>query len=778
MSDRKRKLENDSAAGGTSAVVVPAEMDNWKGNVPKAMVTEQNGEISCSVDETNRIRALLGMKPLNISGQQKSSDQVAVDNLKAKRELEQKEIEAVAIRDRIESAKNKRLLHSSLGGESLGTVSAADAEIASASNWVQRSREVEKLNREKEKAKLAAKRIEEEESSLLSTYEAKDLKGVQVMHSASDFDIGQDVVLTLADTNILDTDDNGRFKGKLSNAADILENVNIADRDRRLDREQRQKRLRQPVYAGYDDHEFAEGGPSKVLLAQYDADKKRGPQMILEGGKVNDVHGNAVSASVNTGEAEIKHNDAENLTSDYKPMQDFYTPTEYATFAKSKIKDKDKKKRKIRKKQADENDEEGGSGNMISLLEAELEQNGDMANERGSRTNIKKNSDADAAGRRAGYDLAVQGAADKLSNHRAFQKPNSRRPNAEVDDDADLQRAVAASRRLALLQHEKHNTVPQSADSGADTVRMLAAQAAHVVQAAVASEHGMIDDSVNASNLHLTNMSKNCLLPQAADRNNHGAYEDADNSSFEVDSEGRCADGSLVFTTTTEFTTRLQARLNERARSKAELAVKAAAASTNRDIDDDDESKSRKSRKMTSGDGESSGKPMEAMDVDSDDETGSDGEILSIHGDDHQLDFVQNQPLVAKGMAATLALLKGSGDLKQKPELAGRAKDTREFNPSAKDFDVKLEYRDENGKLLTVKEAYRQLCYRFHGYGPGKKKQEKRIQAEELRNKSASSKASENVGTMKSLVKAQEATGKAHVVVQVSNSDVFIPSIS
>ena len=32
--------------------------------VAKAVVTEENGEISCSVEETNRIRSLLGLKPL------------------------------------------------------------------------------------------------------------------------------------------------------------------------------------------------------------------------------------------------------------------------------------------------------------------------------------------------------------------------------------------------------------------------------------------------------------------------------------------------------------------------------------------------------------------------------------------------------------------------------------------------------------------------------------------------------------------------------------------
>lgn len=31
--------------------------------------------------------------------------------------------------------------------------------------------------------------------------------------------------------------------------------------------------------------------------------------------------------------------------------------------------------------------------------------------------------------------------------------------------------------------------------------------------------------------------------------------------------------------------------------------------------------------------------------------------------------------------------------------------------------EIKLEYRDDFGRLLTRKEAFRQLCYQFHGHG-------------------------------------------------------------
>ena len=91
--------------------------------------------------------------------------------------------------------------------------------------------------------------------------------------------------------------------------------------------------------------------------------------------------------------------------------------------------------------------------------------------------------------------------------------------------------------------------------------------------------------------------------------------------------------------------------------------------------------------------------------------------------------------------------------------------------------EVKLEYRDEHGRLLTSKEAYRNLCYQFHGYGSSKKNQERRLKQVE-RERAERSIASrqvagdgegtggsrEGVGTLGALKATQRATGKAFVM--------------
>lgn len=55
----------------------------------KAVVSESNGELSCSVEETNRLRLLLGLKPLKADGP-RNMEQESVDNFNRSREEEQR----------------------------------------------------------------------------------------------------------------------------------------------------------------------------------------------------------------------------------------------------------------------------------------------------------------------------------------------------------------------------------------------------------------------------------------------------------------------------------------------------------------------------------------------------------------------------------------------------------------------------------------------------------------------------------------------------------------
>ena len=72
-------------------------------------------------------------------------------------------------------------------------------------------------------------------------------------------------------------------------------------------------------------------------------------------------------------------------------------------------------------------------------------------------------------------------------------------------------------------------------------------------------------------------------------------------------------------------------------------------------------------------------------------------EVAESSDEDH-VDLISNKPMVKKGLAATLAFLKGTGDLQQKEELTGRSKDNRDYDPSKDDSGAKIEYRDKLGQ--------------------------------------------------------------------------------
>lgn len=605
----------------------------------KAAVTETaDGEISCSIEETNRIRALLGMKPLTMEDSE-SKDYVAVQNMKNKREEEQKLRESAEILARIEKAKNKRLLNAKISAPAIDE----DESAMSAAEWVVHSRK--KQQEQSERARREAEQPPTRENAADSTYSSSDLKGLRVLHGAGDFNEGEDVILTLADSNILDVGEHGVLLG-VRNEADVLHNAGMAENEHRKHRERETRRAKQPVYSGYDDEEFSESGARPALLAHYDKLEREGPRLVLgEQGAVQDVAPKGVDRSDRSAKGT-----AYSLGSEVVMAKDFYTPAEYASFNKPK---KEKKLRKLQSRRRTEDEDDQPSSQRSGGVEA---------------------------GR--GVD-GSNGASGGV-------------PVEEVDDDAEIAESLARARRVALRSKQ---LVSREEDRGAA-------------------------DLINL--MH--------RLPPSAPP----VDEDAD----QIDADGRRKDGTLLFTSTTEFTTRLQARLNEVSRSRTEAAVR-----------------DQETRDLQLVMSEAKEQEEDAMDVEDEAEA-------EVKNEGAEVGFME-QPLASSGMAAALALLKSSGDLHSTGALAGRAKDFRGFDPSGEEAGVKIEYRDEFGRKLTPKEAFRQLSYRFHGQAPGKKKTEKRLKELAIQNRDLSSKGSSDAGTMKNLIRTQEATGKAHVTIQV-----------
>ncbi|XP_014749544.1 PREDICTED: U4/U6.U5 tri-snRNP-associated protein 1 [Sturnus vulgaris] len=206
-------------------------------------------ESSLSVEETNKLRAKLGLKPLETTTVKKEAgtkeDPVAAEviNPLALRQREE-------IREKLAAAKEKRLLNQKLG--KVKTLGEEEPWLDDAAAWIERSRA---LQREKELAEKRAKLLEEMDQEFgvsplveeeferrrRERYSARDLQGLTVEHDPASIPEGQTLVLTLKDRGVLEAGE------------DVLEQVALAAVAKA--REEQEQRRRRPNYDPYGDSE-------------------------------------------------------------------------------------------------------------------------------------------------------------------------------------------------------------------------------------------------------------------------------------------------------------------------------------------------------------------------------------------------------------------------------------------------------------------------------------------------------------------------------------------
>uniref|UniRef100_L7M9S3 Uncharacterized protein n=1 Tax=Rhipicephalus pulchellus TaxID=72859 RepID=L7M9S3_RHIPC len=303
---------------------------------------------SLSIEETNKLRAKLGLKPLQVDGggipglgdvPVGDANEDERKEVFVKTENMQEKVEAQKLRDKITTNREKRKITEKYREiKGLGESDEDDDAL----RWVQKSR---KLQEEKQKAEQRAKMLEEmdeefgigkiveEEFKPTKEYTARHLKGLEVLHSTDRFKEGQSVILTLKDQGVLDEGD------------DVLENVNLVEAEKA--ERNVENRKGKPGYQPYDDTEVDEFGivKKKSLLYKYDEE--------IEGVKREKF-------SIGAGPTEAdKEKELELVRMKLKQKQkdslimpapqiatEYFTPEEMATFKKPK-----KKVRKMRKRE-------------------------------------------------------------------------------------------------------------------------------------------------------------------------------------------------------------------------------------------------------------------------------------------------------------------------------------------------------------------------------------------------------------------------------------------
>jgi U4/U6.U5 tri-snRNP-associated protein 1 len=127
-------------------------------------------------------------------------------------------------------------------------------------------------------------------------------------------------------------------------------------------------------------------------------------------------------------------------------------------------------------------------------------------------------------------------------------------------------------------------------------------------------------------------------------------------------------------------------------------------------------------------------------------------------------DAAAAQPM---GLAHTLARLRNIGELNRPKEQAGRVRDQRvDWTVPGGGREVKLTYKDDQGRDVTPKEAFRIMSHKFHGKGPGKNKREaamrRQLKSMELREMTVPEES--KLAAVEAMFEETRKTKSAHIV--------------
>ncbi|XP_070807435.1 U4/U6.U5 tri-snRNP-associated protein 1 [Pituophis catenifer annectens] len=699
--------------------------------------SSSGGDASLSIEETNKLRAKLGLKPLEIHTIKKETgskeDPVAAEviNPIALRQREE-------IREKLAAAKEKRLLNQKLGKvKSLGE---DDPWLDDTAAWIERSR---KLQLEKEMAEKRAKLLEEMDqefgiSNLVEEefgqkkkmgYSAQDLKGLTVEHTIDSFQEGQTVILTLKDKGVLEE------KG-----GDVLVNVNMVDKEKA--KKNVELRKKKPEYKPYEEEESVDDMvvfKHKGVLSKYDEE--------IEGERKKSFKLDAVGMADGSRERELQ-NIRDSLQSRAQSLDlpsvhlasEYYTPEEMTTFKKTR-----RRVKKIRKKEkpvkADEllpfgiesNERDFGSrtrgrGKRRAPVkeeeEEEEEEEGSLVSSRNGAGEQLIQSD----------DIRVEKMEISSEDEDAMEGPDSPPVLEEDEAEMELQKQLEKGRKLRQIQQLK-----DSGEKVIEIVRTLGRSRSQEDDAELEKKGAIV---FNATSEFCRTLGEIPTYGLAGNREEQEELLD-----FERDDERSATGGS------------------------------------------DSDGEENIGWSMVNLDEE-----KHQQDFSTSSTTILDEEPIVNRGLAAALLLCQNKGLlettvqkVARVKAPNKSLPSAVYCIEDKMAIDDKYSRREEYRGFTQDFkekdgykpDVKIEYVDETGRKLTPKEAFRQLSHRFHGKGSGKMKTERRMKKldeEALLKKMSSSDTP--LGTVALLQEKQKAQKTPYIVLSGSGKSMNANTIT
>ncbi|XP_058447937.1 U4/U6.U5 tri-snRNP-associated protein 1 isoform X2 [Malaya genurostris] len=692
-----------------------------------------------SIVETNKLRAKLGLKPLEVgpsdgtvsASAEKERDEEAPKNEKTGHSYEKikddwgefyhkpalnqaEKTKEEKIREKLKERKEKRAVEDKLKkNKTLGE----DEEMDDVRNWVIKSRDKERLRKEAENRAKLLDQLDEEfgvgdlvEQEVSKTrkesYRDKDLKGLRVEHDVEEFKEGRQVILTLKDADVLDEE-----------MGDTLINVNMVD-DERYKKNVKNKKAN-PNHYGYDVYcqdDVDEFGVPKErdVLGKYDEEIGGHKKSSFTIGSNAEHEANEKRRQLEI-KAKLQHKKLDSL--DSVPLvlaSEYFNESELSSFKKPK-----KKVRKIRQKlRADD---------LLPMASDAL-----SSKDLGSRAH--RRADQSVGGPTESHALNRRRDILLTDDTPVIQEDLS---NVRVEeDDEDLQAVLSKARRLKQKE-------------------------------AIISKTLNIDPNL---------IKKEIKHEMESDEDEGTSYD------------SRVRDGAILLNATAEF-----------CRTLGDIPTYGLAGNRDEDVNDmmDFEQNSDKEEPEI----EERFGAWNSVNTEQEREEHTNPAMVD------DVAILDEEPDVASSVAGALKLANSKGYLEK--EESNRPSNARFAHLQAQNYsiedknygdddkyarrdrfcgpimdfkeketfkpNVKLEYIDDSGHLLTPKEAFRYLSHKFHGKGPGKNKVEKRLKKSEqegLMKKMSSTDTP--LGTLNMLQQKQKETQSPFIVLSGSKQNTSI----
>ncbi|CAH2324944.1 U4 tri-snRNP-associated 1 [Pelobates cultripes] len=678
-----------------------------------AGVKSASGDSSLSIEETNKLRAKLGLKPLemntvkNETGSKEDPVAAAVINPLILRQQQE-------LREKLAAAKEKRLLNQKLGKiKSLGD---DELWLDDTAAWIERSR---KLQLEKDKAEKRAKllaemdeefgvsNLVEEEFGQKKHYTSQDLQGLTVEHKIESFTEGKTVILTLKDKAILDEDE-----------SDVLVNVNMVDKEK-ADKNVELKK-KKPDYKPYEEEESVEDMAilrHKSVLSKYDeeieGEKKK--SFRLESGGLADGSWEKELQNIR----ESLHKQAQTLElPGLKIASEYFSPEEMVSFKKTK-----RKVKKIRKKEKSVRVED------ILVMGSSTRENDYGSRVRGRGRRRVEQSDEE-------HEVELPELVPRSDDIRVESMDISDQEDGgspvvlEEDElEIELQKQLDKSRRLKQIQQQK-----DSSEKIVTLVKKLDTPTGQEIDEDDDDKKGSI--VFNATSEFCRTLGEIPTYGLAGNREDQEDLMDFEKDEEESGNEGGDSDGdenlgwSMV---------NLDEEKNQQDYSASSTTILDEEPIVNRGL--------AAALHLCQNKGLLETTVQKVARIKT---------------------FTKSLPSAVYCIEDKMAI---DDKYSRREEYRGFTQDFKEkegYRP-----DVKIEYVDETGRKLCPKEAFRQLSHRFHGKGSGKMKTEKRMKKldeEALLKKMSSSDTP--LGTVALLQEKQKAQKTPYIVLSGSGKSM------